>query len=80
MNEEMYDNLRDKLNAFTDLAKSYGYVNLDSVLDDLNAFESSDPRRMCKKCDNHIYDRFYTVCVTCGKSFHKECFDSHTCD
>lgn len=79
MDEEMYDNLRDKLNAFTDLAESYGYENLNSVLDDLKAFESIDPRRICKHCNERIHDRFYNVCKKCGKSFHKGCSDFHTC-
>lgn len=80
MNEEIYDNLRDKLNAFTDLARSYGYENFDSVFDDMKLFESIDPRRICKHCDKHIHDRFYDICTKCGKSFHKGCFDSHICN
>ena len=74
MNEEMYDKLRDKLNAFTDLARSYGYDNIDSVLDDMKIFESIDPRRICKYCHERIYDRFYDVCTKCGKSCHKKMF------
>ena len=54
----MYDNLRDKINAFSDLARSYGYDNIDSTLNDLREFELHDPRRICKYYHEHIYDRY----------------------
>ena len=79
MQQQVYDELVELLNVFTERSRYYGYTNIDDVLKDLVEFEKQDPRRICKCCGYHINERFPKCCCYCNKWYHSECYYRHNC-